>query len=52
MNNGETISYNVLEMLANLNKIAKLKKLYLAGNNIDDFSKIKEGTNFEAHSGW
>ena len=50
--NGETISYNVLEMLANLNKTAKLKNLYLAGNSIDDFSKIKEGTNFTNHSGW
>ena len=50
--NGETISYNVLEKLATLNKNAKLKNLYLAGNNIDDFSKIKDGTNFTDYSGW
>ena len=50
--NGETISYNVLEILATLNKNAKLKNLYLAGNNIDDFSKIKDGTNFTDYSGW
>ena len=49
---GITRSYNVLEVLAKLNKTAKLKNLYLAGNNIDDFTKIKEGTNFAKHSGW
>lgn len=47
-----TRNYNVLEILAKLNKTAKLKNLYLLGNNIDDFSKIKEGTKFEKHSGW
>ena len=49
---GTTTNYNVLEILAKLNKTAKLKNLYLSGNNIDDFSKIKEGTKFEKHSGW
>ena len=42
---------NNLQILADLNK-NKLRKLYLANNKIDDFTILKNITNWEDKSGW
>ena len=42
---------NNLQILAELNK-SKLRKLYLSNNRIDDFTILKNITNWEAKSGW
>ena len=49
---GNTKTYNNLEILANLNKNGKLKKLYLAGNdNIINWSPLSS-LNWTNKSGW
>ena len=42
---------NNLQILADLNK-SKLRKLYLSNNKIDDFTILKNITNWEDKSGW
>ena len=42
---------NNLQILAELNK-SKLRKLYLSNNRIDDFTILKNITNWEEKSGW
>ena len=50
---GSTVSYRNLEILANLNKNGKLRKLYLAENqNISDWSLLKNIKNWEEYTGW
>ncbi len=50
---GATISYKNLEILANLNKNGKLRKLYMAENqNISDWSLLKNINNWTEHTGW
>ncbi len=47
-----TKTYNNLEILANLNKDGKLKKLYLSGNdNIINWSPLSS-LKWDAKSGW
>ena len=49
---GKTKTYNNLEILANLNKNGKLKKLYLSGNdNIVNWTPLSS-LNWTAKSGW
>ena len=49
---GNTKTYNNLEILANLNKDGKLKKLYLSGNdNIINWSPLSS-LKWDAKSGW
>jgi hypothetical protein len=45
---GSTVSYNVLKVLAGLNKEHSLTKLLLSGNKIDDYSELNNGTTFTA----
>ncbi len=50
---GESITYNNLEILANLNKNGALRKLYLAGNSgIAIWTPLSSISNWTGKSGW
>ena len=52
-NEDEVITYNNLEILADLNKTGNLRKLYLSGNNgITNWTLVSNIKNWEEKSGW